>query len=119
MTCQYCQGRHPNILHFEKPVRNEANDKMANRTKRSARGTLVSLKREEDFRAGKDCKLSILPVQMKASKGSKTIQTYAFLDPGSTATFCTENLMRQLNATGWQTKVLLQTMCQNKSIVMK
>ncbi|KAK0138631.1 hypothetical protein N1851_024819 [Merluccius polli] len=47
--------------------------------------------------AGRDCALAIVPVRVKVAKGSRYIQTYAFLDPGSTARFCTENLMNQLN----------------------
>lgn len=38
------------------------------------------------------------------------------MDPGSTATFCTENVMRQLNINGKRTKVLLQTMGQRKPV---
>lgn len=36
--------------------------------------------------------LPILPVQVKYAKGNKVIETYAFLDPGSTGTFCSETL---------------------------
>ena len=115
MTCLHCQGKHPSILHIDKPTENE-NDHMTNWPKRSVSGTPVILDKEEDIGAGKDCKLSIVPVQIKVSKGSKTIQTYAFLDPGSTSTFCTENLMRRLNTTGRKTTVLLQTMGQKKPV---
>ena len=45
--------------------------------------------------AGNDrCILSIVPVQVKSTKGNEIIQTYAFLDSGSTATFCSEHLMQ-------------------------
>lgn len=36
--------------------------------------------------------MSIIPVQVKAVKGNKVMRTYAFLDPGSCATFCSEHL---------------------------
>lgn len=55
-------------------------------------------------------------MQIEVSKGSKTIQTYAFLDPGSTSTFCTENMIQRLNTTGRKTTVLLQTMGQKKPV---
>lgn len=93
MTCQLCQGKHPSILHINKPADNQPSYEIMNATKKSISGTLFSVDKEEDIGAGKDCKLSIVPVQIKSSKGNKTILTYAFLDPGSTATFCTENLM--------------------------
>lgn len=64
----------------------------------------------------KDCALSIVPVNVKLSKGTKVVQTYAFLDPGSSATFCTEELMSQLNAAGRKMKILLKTMGQVKLV---
>lgn len=65
--------------------------------------------------AGKDsCVLSIVPVCVKSKKSSKIIKTYAFMDSGSQATFCTESLMRQLNMEGKKTQILLRTMGQEK-----
>lgn len=66
--------------------------------------------------ASRECALAIMPVQVKVAKGSKTIKTYAFLDPGSLATFCTENLMNQLNAKGRRTEILLRTMGQERPV---
>ncbi len=57
--------------------------------------------------------LSIFPVNVKYTKGNKVIQTYAFLDPGSTETFCSENLMERLNIKGKRTKIHLHTMSHN------
>lgn len=42
--------------------------------------------------------------------------TYAFLDPGSTASFCTEALMNRLKLTGRKTSILLRTMGQGKVV---
>lgn len=55
--------------------------------------------------------LSVLPVKVKAAKGNSVIQTYAFLDPGSTGTFCSEQLMHRLSK---RSQVLLRTMGQTK-----
>lgn len=44
--------------------------------------------------------LAIVPVQVKAGKGSKVVNYYAFLDPGSNASFCTDKLMTELNLCG-------------------
>lgn len=54
--------------------------------------------------------LSVLPVKIKAGRGEKVITAYAFIDPGSLATFCTEGLMSQLNVQGRKTNILLQIM---------
>ena len=67
--------------------------------------------------AGGDCcQLPILPVQVKSIKGDQKIQTFAFLDPGSSAKFCSEQLMRRLNIAGRQTHLLLQTMGQRRVV---
>ncbi|KAL7838309.1 hypothetical protein AOLI_G00267130 [Acnodon oligacanthus] len=57
-----------------------------------------------------DSILAIVPIQVKNKKGNKVVTTYAFIDPGSTATFCTERLMATLNLTGRNTSILLKTM---------
>ncbi|KAK7938715.1 hypothetical protein WMY93_002041 [Mugilogobius chulae] len=53
---------------------------------------------------------------VKAKRGHKTLVTYAFLDPGSTASFCTERLMNQLNLNGRKLEILLRTMGQEKVV---
>lgn len=44
------------------------------------------------------------------------METYAFLDPGSSATFCTEALIMQLNASGKKVQIMLKTMGQEKPV---
>ena len=63
-----------------------------------------------------DCKLPIVPIQVKAKKGNKVILTYAFLDQGSTAVFCTESLKQKLNLSGKRANILLRTMGQEKVV---
>ena len=53
--------------------------------------------------------LAIVPVRVKAAEGSKTVETYAFLDSGSNTSFCTEALLHQLNLQGRQTSLSLTT----------
>ena len=48
--------------------------------------------------------------------GHKTVVTYAFLDPGSSASFCTEGLMNRLNLSGRRSDILLRTMGQEKVV---
>ncbi|KAL7880597.1 hypothetical protein SRHO_G00028510 [Serrasalmus rhombeus] len=65
---------------------------------------------------GSDCILSIVPVRIKSKKSNNTIETYAFMDSGSSATFCSERLMRRLGVIGKRTQVLLRTMGQEKPV---
>ena len=118
MTCQTCQVKHPTILHIKrspKPGLDVSKTHMMERNmvvlkpeETSISSALVSLEEGEGTGAVKDC-MSVVPVQVKLCNRNKSVHTYAFLDPGSTDTFCTEKLMRQLNARG-RTEVLLQTM---------
>ena len=57
-----------------------------------------------------DSTVAIIPVRVKLINRDKYIETYASLDEGSDATFCTTKLMDQLNARGRITKVRLRTM---------
>ncbi|XP_035980606.1 uncharacterized protein LOC118556656 isoform X5 [Fundulus heteroclitus] len=110
LNCSICKNNHPSMLHInaERSVPAPVNSAQ------------VSLRAGEHAGAGDrdngaDCLLSIVPVKVKHAKGSKIIQTYAFLDPGSSATFCTTNLMNKLNLSGRKTNILLRTMSQEKA----
>ena len=123
MTCQTCNFKHPTILHIKRssqPPTDVTSPQHAERRPKpeetSISSALVSLGEGEGTGAGKDCILAIVPVQVQLCNGNKSILTYAFLDPGSTDTFCTENLMRKLNAGGRRTEVLLQTMGTEKTV---
>lgn len=66
-------------------------------------------------RARKDMSvLTVMPVYVKSKKSNKIIETYAFMDNGSQATFCTEKVMRQLDTEGRKIQILLRTMGQEK-----
>ncbi len=40
-----------------------------------------------------DFKLAIVPVKVKSKRGQRIVETYAFLDQCSSASFCTMGLM--------------------------
>ena len=54
--------------------------------------------------------LAIVPVNVRAKGKEKMFQTYAFLDPGSNTTFCTDKLIEHLGATGRKAMLFLTTM---------
>lgn len=114
LTCKSCGKGHPKVLHIKKE-RVHADSKQSKDPPSS--GALLSPGTCGHTGAGKDdCVLSILPVKVKSSKGGKVIHTYAFLDPGSSATFCSESLMQELNIGGRRANFLLRTMGQQKVI---
>ncbi len=107
LTCNVCNSKHPTMLHIAAKPRASEQPKNAVFPQQTCART----------GAGKqECVLSIVPVQVKAKNGNKILTTYAFLDPGSSATFCTERLMRQLNMDGIQAQIFLRTMGQAHTV---
>lgn len=119
MTYEVCALKHPTILHFAKQEKsiaeeNTVGDKTNETTVSSA---LVSMEHETCGYTGAgdaECILAIVPVRIKSRRSCKEVETYAFIDPGSSATFCSEALMNQLNMRGRKTEILLRTMGQVK-----
>lgn len=104
LNCKVCHQAHPTVLHIKR---------QSAAMKQFSSDKFDSSKTCGHTGVGKDqCALSILPVQVKSTKGNKVIKTYAFLDPGSSATFCSEELMQKLNISGKQVTFLLSTMGQ-------
>lgn len=58
------------------------------------------------------CILCILPEMVKSANGNGIIKTDAFLDPGNSATLCSEHLMEKRHITGKKHNFLLCTMGQ-------
>lgn len=114
ITCKECGKNHPTVLHISEKPRTSTE---RGHSKATGHGKPPSSETCGHTGAGEeDSILSILPIQVKSIKGDKIIQTYAFLDPGSTATFCSEDLMQRLNINGRRTNFLLRTMGQEKIV---
>lgn len=114
MNCEKCKPNHPTALHIHVEKEDKSvstSDTHDGQPEPTVNNTLVSAETfGSQTGAGNSGMLSILPVQVKAKKGNKIIQTYAFLDNGSTSTFCNEGLMRKLNLNGKRAKICLLTM---------
>lgn len=108
LACKICGQSHPTVLHIKRQVIQEQLTASPGQQQSSP---------QTCGHTGKDQSvLSILPVKVKSAKGSQVITTYAFLDPGSSATFCSEHLMRKLNITGKATSFMLHTMGQERIV---
>ena len=114
ITCKQCNQTQPSVLHIGDKER-----VTQNRQKDGEKDTEES-KTSESCTTSSACSLTgaghcngvltILPVKVKSSKGNKVIETYAFLDPGSTGTFCSEKFIDWLNIEGPKAKILFRTM---------
>ena len=115
-----CSGKHSTFLHLKKP---NANPAMSN-TKDKGQENTEQVAVTDDSSSGyvktshglnppgysSGVCLPMVPVRVRASGRSDTVLTYAFLDPGSNTTFCTDKLLRELNVKGEPTTISLTTM---------
>lgn len=58
-------------------------------------------------------------MRVKAKKGNQVLTCYAFLDPGSNASFCTNKLANDLYPQGKNVNILLTTMGEQKAFSCK
>ncbi|XP_035986832.1 uncharacterized protein LOC118560169 [Fundulus heteroclitus] len=117
LLCRVCNFKHPTLLHVHSKAKQMSAIQANNDLEVAREGALMSVQSSGLTGAGRlDCTFSILPVQVKSKRGNETVVTYAFLDPGSTASFCTERLMNRLNLTGRKLGILLRTMGQEKVV---
>ncbi len=84
ISCRVCNQSDPSVLHNEKKEKSQEEDRPK---EQSVSGTAVSACGHTGT-GGSNGILSILPVNVKCTKGNKVVQTYAFLDPESTNIFC-------------------------------
>ena len=61
--------------------------------------------------------LAVFPVKVRSPDRNEAVTTYAFLDTGSTASFCSEELANQLGLSGRETLLSLTTMDKEDSKV--
>ncbi|KAK0150375.1 hypothetical protein N1851_008532 [Merluccius polli] len=119
MKCETCLLSHPTILHIHPGKGKDGikDDRVITGNKPLS-SAMVSVKDDDLMRVSqsKQCTLAIVPVKVKVSNSDKVINTHAFLDPGSSATFCTDSLKRKLNISGKNTTILLCTMGQEKNV---
>ena len=115
LDCQICNRKHPTLLHIDSK---NSDQRPSLNTSSTTTRTLNSALASADHATGasKECALAIVPVQVKVANGNKTIRMYAFLDPDSSATFCTENIMHQLNAKGRKIEFILRTLGQDRPV---
>ncbi len=114
LTCSICSLKHPRMLRIHSRAKELDRDPAEVKEITKDRAIASMLTGGLTGASGDNCKLTIVPVQVKAKKGNTIVHTYAFLDPGSMASFCTVGLMAKLNLQGGKSNILLRTMGQKK-----
>lgn len=136
LVCKVCQRRHPTVLHRKyfashkeekKPDRRGNEDantdpncdrhENENTSQQTASGESDRVKCTLTNEGGpQDSQPAIIPVLVRCRETKKEVQTYALIDSGSNATFCTSALQDSLNVKGKRRQVQLQTMTDERTV---
>ncbi|XP_062610668.1 uncharacterized protein LOC134272454 [Saccostrea cucullata] len=113
LYCVHCKKCHPSILHVnprqgkENPVTTDQN----NNSSSAAVSSTAHMGAGDSVRQA----LPVILVRLKSRNSDKFITTYAFLDSGSTTTFCSEEIARSLHLEGKKTVLNLTTIGQQRT----
>ncbi|XP_063964310.1 uncharacterized protein LOC135156299 [Lytechinus pictus] len=135
-TCSVpgCQRKHTKFLHLfresSSPVRGTPHQEIENKARpnkhlrssstqtpfdeiQTAQNSFI---KKSVTGAGR-CVLPIVPVRVRACGEGNAVETYALLDSGSTSTFCTASLARQLHAVERKQSLNLTTLERSNNMV--
>ncbi|KAJ8040940.1 hypothetical protein HOLleu_15399 [Holothuria leucospilota] len=121
LICETYKKPHPTVLHYnrkpeQKSPKNSSEEQTSKETVKQVKVNCTSTQiHESSICMGvgvSKTSLSIVPVRVKSKSTNKDVETYAFLDNGSTDTFISEDLARQLSVSGPKTKIMLSTLQQ-------
>ena len=88
-SCKTCKGRHPSVLHDQRRQPKETVQQESVGVAKA--GVVDAVAGASKLQSG----MSVVPVKVRVS-GGRAVSTYAFLDNGSSATFCTRALLEAL-----------------------
>ena len=113
----YGKSCHPSIVHLDPRQSKESETSTFGRPDQNNNSILISssaISSTEHMEAGDHTRqaLPIVPVIVKSRNSDKFVTIYAFLDSGSTATFCTTEIAKALHLKGRKTTLNLTTMGQ-------
>ena len=102
-VCKHCKGNHQSVLHMKKESESKSTEKKIS--------TACTSSSCSNMEAGEtECTLAIIPVKVSSKNGLRVETTLAFMDPGSTVSFCSESLLNRLGCSGKRMEVTLGTM---------
>ena len=119
-----CTRKHPTVLHTNSVARRpEANNATTSSSSREevlhVQSAMVNADGKISALVGTDASktaMAVVPVKVWPKGNGTPVITYAFLDNGSSSSFCTEALMRQLGVNGPRTLISLTTLDRKNSL---
>ena len=112
-VCSKCHRRHLTILHIDRVGGHKVygNHKKEESSRDINTSFCVgSLSCHTGAGEEGECTMAVVPVLLKAKKTVVMVQTYAFLDPGSSVSFCSEDIRQRLGLHGRKAQITLDTM---------
>ncbi|XP_006819133.1 uncharacterized protein LOC102802549 [Saccoglossus kowalevskii] len=115
-TCVHCKRLHPTLLHIKEKDKSQNGDRRNGGNSKvepgpvSAWASMASMEQCYMGAGDGECTMTIVHVKIRVKHSSRAIETYAFLDPGSSINFCTESLVRNLGLSGRKVNITLDTM---------
>ena len=124
LVCSTCNKQHPTVLHLDKAVKQETSQKEdKSASERSQQGQSQKDKSQvKQHTCGltgagvTEAYPTIIPVIVHCKDSGASVETYAYLDDGSDAVFCTETLYKQLNAKGRETTLQINTINEERAV---
>lgn len=99
-SCRLCNRAHQTILHIQR------GDQISRREAATGTPQVSSMST-----CNGECEttMAVIPVKVKTRDGT-TVETYAFMDPGSSISFCSTSLAEKLGCSGKPATVTIDTM---------
>ncbi|XP_072050993.1 uncharacterized protein [Amphiura filiformis] len=106
LECKECKKGHPTVLHHVKSMNPGATHEDAKATKTAC---------GHDGRRAESCPI-ITPVTVYSKDTGISVDTYAYIDEGSDAVFCTQKLQNQLGVSGKKTQLEIETLTETSIV---
>ena len=122
-TCKVCNKKHHSLLHSTERPQQGGNPRAASGPSATPAATLPQPPQpvavSSNFvgkMTSRKISLPVCTVRVSPHRGGRTVLTYALLDPGSTATFCSQELVKTLGIKGKKTSLTLNTINKQEGI---
>ena len=109
LVCKECAKGHPTVLHQDK-LDNTKEEKAT--TDKKIVNKMTSRPCSHTGAGEDDAYPTIIPVTVYSRNTGISVETYAHIDQGSDAVFCTKSLQNQLGASGPETKLEIETITE-------
>ena len=122
LTCGTCKRLHPTAMHKNESVAGDDQKPVdgtceQNNSVKNGRLNALPIEVSAGTVSRSSAMMAILPVKMWNADCSRSVVTHAFLDLGSSATFCTPSLLKALDIDGETTELTMTTATAENQLI--